>query len=143
VRDRHKSIAFDQPLLQFLYVGVDHFHELPTRCAYKVVVVVMAVPVFVSCGAVLEVYLGAQLAFGQKFDGTVHGGISDSGIFRLYRGPQLVDGDVPFDTEKHTQYLFSGFAVLKALADDELFENGIFFHGASLMMKMNIIINYN
>ena len=81
-------------LFELSYFLREKFHGTPAFGADHVVMAAAVVLMLVTCDAVVKGDLAGESAFGQKFEGAVHRGVSDVRIFFLDKAVKFVGGKV-------------------------------------------------
>ncbi len=90
----------DEAILNlFEFVAVD-LHEFTAIGADDMVMVLMVVFVFVSCGSISEIDLSAQPGIFEKFDRSGNGSIADVLVFLSYDFKELLGAEVLFSTQE-------------------------------------------
>ena len=99
----------------------EKFHGTSTTGADHVMVAAAVVLMLVAGDAVVEGDFAGESALGEQFQGAIHGGIADAGVFFLDKAMKLLGGEVVAGFEKRAE---DGVA-LRGLFEADVFEMAV------------------
>jgi len=116
-------------LADFLFQLIDflrkEFHRTTALSADHVVMAAAIVLVLVAGDAIVKGDFARQPAFGQQFEGTVHGGIADADVLLLYQPMQFVGGKMVASLEEGAEDGVALRRLLQAHAFEVLMEDSL------------------
>jgi hypothetical protein len=132
-----KTVLTGDFFLELFNALVFELDNLPAGNADQVVMMLVQAAGLISCLAITEMALFGDTALGKKFQGSVHGGITDTGVLLAQAQVKLLGGEMGTHTEELIEDGFPLAGPFQALGEHEFSELvfGLWFAHGNTQMK--------